>query len=93
MEVKLNTGDTADTVDTNTYLITKPLSDETNIIDEITISIIKPITDEVLLGDDTVFTFNKLEVDSVDANDFIQDYAESDYFLEYYAASTSITFS
>jgi hypothetical protein len=86
-----------DTPDDDVYTIIKPLTDETTISDVITISVIKTITDDTQPSDDTIFTFNRLELDSVNASDIVEDYTDNTgatgYFLETYAATTSISFS
>jgi hypothetical protein len=86
-----------DTPDENIYTIIKPLTDETTISDVVTISVIKTITDDTQPSDDTTLTFNRLELDSVNASDIVEDYTDNTgatgYFLETYAATTSISFS
>jgi hypothetical protein len=86
-----------DTPDDDVYTIIKPLTDETTILDVVTISVIKTITDDTQPSDDTILTFNRLELDSVNASDIVEDYTDNTgatgYFLETYAATTSISFS
>jgi hypothetical protein len=86
-----------DTPDDDVYTIIKPLTDETTISDVVTISVIKTITDDTQPSDDTILTFNRLELDSVNASDIVEDYTDNTgatgYFLETYAATTSISFS
>lgn len=86
-----------DTPDDDVYTIIKPLTDETTISDVVTISVIKTLTDDAQPSDDTILTFNRLELDSVNASDIVEDYTDNTgatgYFLETYAATTSISFS
>ena len=86
-----------DAADDNTYLITKPLTDETTISDVVTISIIKPLTDDTQLSDDSIITFNKLESDSVSVSeppgigypDYTDGLGAASYFLEQYTDNST----
>ena len=84
----------------NTYLLTKPLTDETTISDVITISVIKTLTDDALLEDNTSFLLSRLDSDGVVASDInlgggTQDYTDAlgalGYFLEAYTEDSAIT--
>jgi hypothetical protein len=88
------------TSENNTYLLTKPLTDETTISDVITISVIKTLTDETLLEDNNSFVFSLVTSDSVIATDInlgggTQDYTDAlgalGYFLETYTEDSATT--
>jgi hypothetical protein len=84
----------------NTYLLTKPLTDETTISDVITISVIKTLTDDALPEDNTSFLLSRLDSDGVVASDInlgggTQDYTDAlgalGYFLESYTENSATT--
>jgi hypothetical protein len=89
--------DNVSTTENTVYTITKPLEDSTTISDTITISMYKVSTDDTTLSDNNSFTFSRTQSDSATATDLVEDYTDNTgalgYFLETYAATTSISFS
>ena len=94
---KVADADNVSTTENTVYTITKPLEDSTTISDTITISMYKVSTDDTTLSDNNSFTFSRTESDNATATDLTEDYTDNTgalgYFLETYAATTSISFS